>query len=122
MLIISLHVSPNMAPGVSKWGGTHTYMKEVLQKIDYEKFNVVLFTRKVFSIQKGIEQIGSKCKIVNLNFGSLGDFDKKLISNYHESNFEQVKDILSRLCFKLDVIHSVYWNSDYLALALSRYY
>lgn len=122
LLIISLHASPNMAPGVSEWGGTHTYMKELLQEIDYKKFNVVLVTRKVFSVQKDIEQIGPRCKIVNLNFGSLGDFDKKLISNYHESNFEQVKDILSRLCFKPDVIHSVYWNSGYLALALSRYY
>lgn len=122
LLIISLHASPNMAPGVSEWGGTHTYMKELLQEIDYEKFNVVLVTRKVFPIQKDIEQIGPKCKIINLSFGSLGDFDKRLISNYHENNFEQVKEILKQLCFKPDVIHSVYWNSGYLAFALSGYY
>ncbi len=122
LLIISLHASPNMAPGVSEWGGTHIYMKELLQEIDYEKFNVVLVTRKVFPIQKDIEQIGPKCKIINLSFGSLGDFDKRLISNYHESNFMRVKEILEQLCFKPDVIHSVYWNSGYLALSLSRYY
>lgn len=122
LLIISLHASPNMAPGVSEWGGTHTYMKEILQEIDYDKFNVVLVTRKVFSIQKDIEQIGTRCKIINLNFGSLGDFDKRLISNYHKSNFEQIKTILKQLCFKPDVIHSVYWNSGFLALALSKYY
>ncbi len=54
LLIISLHASPSMAPGVSEWGGTHTYMKELLCELDYSKFNVVFVTRKVFEFQPNI--------------------------------------------------------------------
>ena len=30
LLIISLHADPSMPPGVGEWGGTHTYMRELL--------------------------------------------------------------------------------------------
>ena len=96
LLIISLHASPNMAPGVSEWGGSHTYMKELIQELDYKTFNVILVSRKVYSFQNDIDIVNENCRIINLNFGSLGDFDKKKISKYHQhkrnkKNFKRIK-------------------------------
>ena len=33
LLIISLHADPSMPPGVGEWGGTHTYMRELLTDV-----------------------------------------------------------------------------------------
>ena len=122
VLIISLHASPNMAPGVSEWGGTHTYMKELLQEIDYSEFNVVLATRKVYEWLPTIQHIRQNCVQVNLNFGEYEDFDKRKIPEYAEKYTKELIDILATLKFIPSVIHSVYWNSGFLASELSEYY
>ncbi len=122
LLIISLHASPSMAPGVSEWGGTHTYMKELLCELDYSKFNVVFVTRKVFEFQPNIEKINDNCLIINHTFGEFKNFDKRTISAYHNSNVNSLKIHLKKLHFKPDVIHSVYWNSGHIAYELSKCY
>lgn len=30
ILILTIHADPAMPPGYSEWGGTHTYMRELL--------------------------------------------------------------------------------------------
>ena len=64
LLIISLHADPAMPPGVSEWGGTHTYMRELLTELYEEKYNIILLTRKVYEKQDNIENVSSSCKIV----------------------------------------------------------
>jgi len=97
-------------------------MKELIQELDYKTFNVILVSRKVYSFQNDIDIVNENCRIINLNFGSLGDFDKKKISKYHQENTKEIKRILKELNFIPNVIHSVYWNSGYLAYELSKFY
>lgn len=42
ILILTIHADPAMPPGYSEWGGTHTYMRELL-----DSFNA--FTYKLCS-------------------------------------------------------------------------
>lgn len=111
-----------MAPGVGEWGGTHTYMRELLQTIDYDKFNVIIVSRKVYASQPDQETLRERCKLVNLEFGAFEGFDKKSISSYHDFCYDRILKILKALRFKPDVIHSAYWNSGYLADRIAEHY
>ena len=65
--------------------------EELIQELDYKTFNVILVSRKVYSFQNDIDIVNENCRIINLNFGSLGDFDKKKISKYHQENTKENK-------------------------------
>jgi glycosyltransferase involved in cell wall biosynthesis len=120
LLIISLHADPTMPPGVGEWGGTHTYMRELLTELYEENFNVILLTRKVYEKQDDIEKVSSSCKIVRLTLGAFGDFDKRELFELHELTLQKSVLTLKELNFRPDIIHSVYWNSGHLALKLSK--
>ena len=120
LLIISLHADPAMPPGVSEWGGTHTYMRELLTELYEENFNVILLTRKVYEKQDDFEKVSSSCEIVRLTLGTFGDFDKRELFELHELTLQKSVLTLKELNFRPDIIHSVYWNSGHLALKLSK--
>lgn len=120
LLIISLHADPTMPPGVSEWGGTHTYMRELLTELYEENFNIILLTRKVYENQDDIENISPSCKIVRLTLGKFGNFDKRELFKLHDLTLKKSILTLKELNFKPDIIHSVYWNSGHLAWKLSE--
>lgn len=120
LLIISLHASPSMPPGVNEWGGTHTYMRELLTDLSGSKYNIILVTRKVFPEEQDMEQVIPNGKILRLTLGSFEDFDKRNLYDLHEITLKQLITQLDHIEFKPDVIHSVYWNSGHLAMKLSR--
>lgn len=119
LLIISLHADPSMPPGVGEWGGTHTYMRELLTELCNTNYNVILITRKVYSEEKDIEIISSSCRILRLTIGKFGIFDKKELYDLHEETVRQALEKLQAINFIPDVMHSVYWNSGHLAMTLS---
>ena len=45
ILIISMHADPAMPPGYDEWGGTHTYMKELLDEFTKRHYMCILITR-----------------------------------------------------------------------------
>lgn len=120
LLIISLHADPAMPPGVSEWGGTHTYMRELLTELYEKEFNIILLTRKVYETQKDIEEVSSSCKIIRLTLGEFDNFDKRNLFALHELTLQKSILMLKKLNFKPDIIHSVYWNSGHLAWKLSE--
>lgn len=120
LLIISLHADPSMPPGVGEWGGTHTYMRELLTELYDTDYNVILITRKVYPNEETVEQISPYCRILRLTLGTFENFDKRDLYELHEVTFLQVLDKLNELKFIPDIIHSVYWNSGHLAMRLSN--
>ena len=109
-----------MPPGVSEWGGTHTYMRELLSELYEENYNIILLTRKVYEQQDNIENISSSCKIVRLTLGEFGNFDKRKLFELHDLTLQKSMLALKKLNFEPDIIHSVYWNSGHLAWKLSE--
>lgn len=120
LLIISLHADPAMPPGVSEWGGTHTYMRELLTELCNETYDITLITRKAYQQQNDIEIISVSCRIIRLFLGDFGIFDKRSLFQLHELTVKQTLDILKENNIKPDIIHSVYWNSGHLAMVLSK--
>jgi len=118
ILIITIHADPAMAPGYEEWGGTHTYMKELLDGFDAKGINCLLVTRKCIPFLD-IEQYNKYCKIIRLHNGDAEPIDKTLLQNYHEDNLVQIQSIIDEYG-KPVVIHSVYWNSGRLAMELGE--
>lgn len=120
LLIISLHADPSMPPGAGEWGGTHTYMRELLTELCDSNYDVLLITRKVYQYEDDLEQITSTCRIMRLTLGEFGEFNKKELYYLHDVTFNQTIEKLKLIHYIPDIIHSVYWNSGHLALRLSQ--
>lgn len=120
LLIISLHADPSMPPGVGEWGGTHTYMRELLTELYDTDYKVILITRKVYPNEETVEHISPFCRILRLTLGTYENFDKRDLYALHEVTFLQALEKLNELKFVPDIIHSVYWNSGHLAMRLSN--
>jgi glycosyltransferase involved in cell wall biosynthesis len=118
VLIITIHADPAMAPGYEEWGGTHTYMKELLDGFGAKKINCLLVTRKCMPFLD-TEQYNEYCKIIRLHNGDAEPIDKSLLQNYHEENLVRIQSIIDEYG-KPVVIHSVYWNSGRLAMELGK--
>lgn len=122
LLIITLHADPSMPPGVGEWGGTHTYMRELLTELSNTDYNIVLITRKVFKEDSDLERITKNEVIVRLTLGNFGDFDKRQLFDLHKESVSQIKSKLKQLTFIPDIIHSVYWNSGHAAMKLAEHW
>ena len=46
ILIITIYTDPAMPPGYGEWGGTHTYMHELLDSLDENGTDCILVTRR----------------------------------------------------------------------------
>jgi glycosyltransferase involved in cell wall biosynthesis len=118
ILIITIHADPAMAPGYEEWGGTHTYMKELLDGLGAKEINCLLVTRKCMPFLD-MEHYNKYCKIIRLHNGDAEPIDKTLLQNYHKDNLVQIQSIIDEYG-KPVVIHSVYWNSGRLAMELGK--
>jgi|GEM_PF-674663 len=116
VLIITIHADPAMPPGYEEWGGTHTYMKELIDGFAERGIRCVMFTRNGMNL-KDIEQYNDYCTVIRLRNGDAIPIDKKILWTYHEDNLEQIQAYINENG-KPDIIHSVYWNSGRLAMEL----
>jgi len=122
ILVITIHADPAMPPGYGEWGGTHTYMRELLDDLDNNGVDCVLVTRRVFQELPAIEQYHPHCKIYRLENGPIAPIDKTLLQNYHNENFEAISKIIEEQGSLPVAIHSVYWNSGRLGMVLAKTY
>jgi glycosyltransferase involved in cell wall biosynthesis len=113
-----MHADPAMAPGYGEWGGTHTYMKELMDRFETRKIRCLVVTRKSMPLPD-VEQYNNYCTVYRLHNGDVGYMDKTLLQNYHQENLCKIQEIIDRHG-KPVVIHSVYWNSGRLAMELSQ--
>lgn len=120
LLIITLHADPAMPPGISEWGGTHTYMRELLTELSKSDYNIILVTRKVYPDEPDMEAVIPNGKIVRLTLGPFENFDKRSLYDLHEATLQQLVSRLKEVDFRPDLIHSVYWNSGHAAMKLSQ--
>ena len=120
VLLITMHADPAMPPGYHEWGGTHTYMKELLDEYGRMKIPCVLVTRKSMPQLPSVEQINDSCIIFRIVSGEVDLMDKTRLRFYHDEHMKQIKGIIAQQGAPPSVIHSVYWNSGRLAMALSE--
>lgn len=117
-----MHADPAMPPGYSEWGGTHTYMRELLDCLNEHGIECTLITRRAMEELPAIEQYHQHCKIYRLQNGNLSPMDKTQLRKYHNDNLLSIEQIVDDLGEKPIVIHSVYWNSGRIGMELSQKY
>lgn len=122
VLIITMHADPAMPPGYGEWGGTHTYMRELLDSLGDLDVNCVLITRRAMKELPEVEQYSSNCTIYRLHNGSIAPMNKTLLYKYHDDNLAAIKQIINKYGSLPQIIHSVYWNSGRLGMELSKLY
>lgn len=122
ILILTIHADPAMPPGYSEWGGTHTYMRELLDSFNALHINCVLITRRTMQELPEVEQYNPYCTIYRLKNGSIAPIDKTSLHIYHNNNLSAIQQIIQNIGELPQVIHSVYWNSGRLGVELSKIY
>jgi len=122
ILLITMHADPAMPPGYDEWGGTNTYMKELMDCFGKLNINCLVITRKSLPDLPDVEKYNSNCKVYRLLNGEPEPLSKLMLRNYHQHNLKEIQAIVEQQETIPQVIHSVYWNSGRLALELSQYY
>lgn len=117
VLVITMHADPAFPPGYDEWGGTHTYMHELLDCFTEHSIPCILVTRRSMEELPAIERYSNVCTVYRLENGEHTPMSKMLLRNYHERNLSLIKDIIN-VHGKPKAIHSVYWNSGRLAMEL----
>lgn len=118
ILLITMHADPAMAPGYEEWGGTHTYMKELMDSFEKRKIHCIVVTRKSMPLPD-VESYNEFCTVYRLKNGEIAYMDKTLLQHYHSDNLSKIQKIIDQYG-KPIVIHSVYWNSGRLAMELAE--
>ena len=122
ILIITIHADPAMPPGYDEWGGTHTYMRELLDELDANEANCILITRRAIEELPAVERYRPHCTIYRLKNGPIGLIDKTSLCHYHDENLKTIRQIVEAQQSLPLAIHSVYWNSGRLGVELSQEY
>lgn len=122
ILIISMHADPAMPPGYDEWGGTHTYMKELLDEFTKRHYMCILITRLSMKVLPNVEKYSDYCYIYRLQNGNAEPMSKLKLRDYHEYNVKKIMEIIDKQEHLPLVIHSVYWNSGRIAMELSQHY
>lgn len=122
ILLLTIHADPAMPPGYSEWGGTHTYMRELLDILGDLHVKCVLVTRRAMEELPALEHYNEYCDIYRLQNGDISPMDKTKLHEYHEENLLAIQQIIHTIGELPKVIHSVYWNSGRLGVELSKLY
>ena len=120
IVVITMHADPAMAPGYDEWGGTHTYMKELLDEFGKRKIRCLMFTRRSMQCLPYEEQYNEYCTIYRLTNGENEPMSKTRLKEFHSQNVDQILKIINDQDRLPEKIHSVYWNSGRIAVELSR--
>lgn len=119
ILIITMHADPAMAPGYNEWGGTHVYMKELLDSFGERNIPCIMITRKSMQFLQTEEQYNRSCKVIRLIDHDEDQMSKLKLYEYHAEYLAKINKIIKKEGVP-KIIHSVYWNSGRLALKLSK--
>ncbi|MCD7791082.1 MAG: glycosyltransferase [Bacteroides thetaiotaomicron] len=119
ILIISLHADPMLPAGIGEYGGGHMYPRELLIGLAGENFTVSLITRKNEKTFPEIDVINLHATIYRLDYGVTFQ-DKKDFYLYREKSYLLTCQLIQKYSLHPDIIHSLYWNSGFLAFQLSK--
>lgn len=121
ILIISLHADPILPAGIGEYGGGHMYPYELLVGLAKENYIVSLITRKSNKALPDVEYINESSTIYRLDYGNNIPFhDKRDFYNLRDVSLSLTCQLLQKYDIRPSIIHSLYWNSGYLAYQLSK--
>jgi glycosyltransferase involved in cell wall biosynthesis len=118
LILITLHADPATPSGTAEGGGTHSYVRELMVGLAKTNWSLTVLTRWADSRLPEREMVSPSVRIVRLRINGVGPIDKRLLDDLHEVSLTEARAILVTEP-KVDLLHSVYWNSGRVAMDLS---
>lgn len=120
ILIISLHADPMLPAGIGEYGGGHMYPYELLVGLAKEDYRVSVITRKSCKEFPCIDYVNEFATIYRLDYGDLTFYDKRDFYRLRDISYKLTQNVLQEHNIQPDIIHSLYWNSGFLAFQLAE--
>lgn len=118
LALITLHADPATPSGTAEGGGTHSYVRELMLGLPKKGWNLTVLTRWADPRLPEHEMVSSHVRIVRLRINGVGQLDKRLLDDLHEVSLTAARTAIADET-RVDLLHSVYWNSGRVAMNLS---
>jgi D-inositol-3-phosphate glycosyltransferase len=117
--MISTHTCPLATLGGKETGGMNVYVRDLSRELGRRGFLVDVFTRQQNpDLPQVSYRLGTNCRVIHLPAGPVKPYDKNLVFNHLPEFIEGILAFAQREQLSYHVLHSHYWLSGQVALAL----
>ncbi|SDU96168.1 D-inositol-3-phosphate glycosyltransferase [Microlunatus sagamiharensis] len=114
--MVSLHTSPLATPGVGDAGGLNVYVAEVARRLAERGLHVDVFTRDDGTAPAEVVEVDDNLRVLHVPAGPRGPVAKEDLPDL----VPEFSDRLESVASAYDLVHSHYWLSGMVGLALRR--
>jgi len=114
--MISMHTSPLATPGVGDAGGLNVYVAEVAQRLAERGLHVDVFTRDDGGTSEPVVEVAENLRVLHVPAGPRAPVAKEDLPDL----VPEFADRLEAVASAYDLVHSHYWLSGMVGLALRR--
>ncbi len=118
--MLCVHSSPLANLGGKEAGGMNVYVRELARELGRRGSRVDIFTRTQDPATPQVIQADRNVRVINLHAGPAAPYDKNLLLAYLPEFVSRVRCFADAEDISYDVIHSHYWLSGEVAIALRR--
>ncbi len=118
--MLSVHSSPLARLGSKEAGGMNVYVRELARELGQRGILVDIFTRSQERDAPTIVPLSRGVRLINLHAGPVAPYDKYQLLTYLPEFVSRVRCFADGEDVSYDLIHSHYWLSGKVALALRR--
>lgn len=118
--MLSVHSSPLARLGSKEAGGMNVYVRELARELGQRGILVDIFTRSQERDAPTIVPLSRGVRLINLHAGPAAPYDKYQLLTYLPEFVSRVRCFADGEDVSYDLIHSHYWLSGKVALALRR--
>ncbi|MBI4636988.1 MAG: glycosyltransferase [Candidatus Rokubacteria bacterium] len=116
--MLSVHTCPLAALGGKETGGMNVYVREVSRELGRMGVETDIFTRSQNSAIPRVVQMAERVRVIHLPAGPEAPLARAHVHDYLEEFVKGVEAWRLTRAFDYDLIHSHYWLSGVVALAL----
>jgi D-inositol-3-phosphate glycosyltransferase len=116
--MLSVHTSPLAGLGGKEAGGMNVYVRELSRELGRRGIIVDIFTRSQDPQSPRITAVDRNVTLVTLPAGPEAPYDKNLILDHHAEFVDGMQNYAQQHHFHYDIIHSHYFVSGIIGLAL----
>lgn len=118
ILFISDHGDPLAELGGEQAGGQNNYVKQLAKHLCKKGLKIDVVTHWSDENAPRIERFGKSCRVIRIAAGRKGFVPKAEMVNFLDDIYKEMKIILNLK--EYDIIHSHYWMSGLLGLAVKE--
>jgi D-inositol-3-phosphate glycosyltransferase len=118
--MLSVHSSPLASLGGKEAGGMNVYVRELARELGRRGIQVDIFTRSQDANLPHVIATDRNVRVINLHAGPSVPYDKNWLLTYLPEFVNRVRCFADAEDISYDVIHSHYWLSGEVGVALRR--